>query len=65
MAAAVSIPLREEAGDVPLCLEEMVSEGLVEYAPFPEALRGRCQSFTRINIDFLRNTGHYKRFFFR
>ena len=64
IAAAVINTLREEAGDAPLRLEEMVSEGLIEYVPFPEALRGKYQCFTQANIDRLRNDGHYQAPFF-
>ena len=32
----------------PLTLEEAVSQGYIEYIPFPEALKGKYQAFTQL-----------------
>lgn len=36
---------------------EAVSAGLIEYIPFPEALRGKYQSYTQADLTALRATG--------
>ncbi|KHK56110.1 ADP-L-glycero-D-manno-heptose-6-epimerase [Ralstonia sp. A12] len=59
IAVAVINTLREEIGEAPLPLEALVSEGLIEYIPFPDALRGKYQCFTQANIDRLRQDGGY------
>lgn len=41
-----------------LTLEEMVAQGLVEYVDFPEALKGKYQSFTEADISALRAAGY-------
>ena len=38
-------------------LEEAVSAGLIEYIDFPEALKGKYQSFTLADLAKLRNAG--------
>ena len=38
-------------------LEEAVSEGLIEYIDFPEALKGKYQAFTEANLERLRAAG--------
>ena len=38
-------------------LEEAVSAGLIEYIDFPEALKGKYQSFTQADLTKLRNAG--------
>lgn len=43
-------------------LEEVVGEGLLEYIPFPETLKGKYQSFTEANIGLLRKAGYDKDF---
>lgn len=45
-----------------LTLEEMVSQGLVEYVEFPEALKGKYQSFTQADIAGLREAGYLSPF---
>lgn len=64
IAVAVINTLRAEAGEAPLTLEELVKQGLVEYIPFPEALRGKYQCFTQANIDHLRQAGGYQQPFY-
>ncbi|VVE12627.1 ADP-glyceromanno-heptose 6-epimerase [Pandoraea soli] len=60
IAVAVINTLRAEAGESALSLDELVKQGLVEYIPFPDALRGKYQCFTQANIDHLRQSGGYQ-----
>jgi ADP-L-glycero-D-manno-heptose 6-epimerase len=41
-----------------LSLAEMKAQGLVEYIAFPEALKGKYQSFTEADLTNLRSTGY-------
>jgi ADP-L-glycero-D-manno-heptose 6-epimerase len=45
-------------GKPALSLTEMVSQGVVEYIDFPEALKGKYQSFTQGDIGKLRSAGY-------
>ena len=45
-----------------LSLAEMVAQGIVEYIDFPEALKGKYQSFTRADISALRAAGYKDEF---
>ena len=45
-------------GKPALTLAEMVSQGIVEYIDFPEALKGKYQSFTQADIAKLRAAGY-------
>ncbi|HZV55390.1 MAG TPA: ADP-glyceromanno-heptose 6-epimerase [Rhodocyclaceae bacterium] len=45
-----------------LSLAEMVNQGLVEYIDFPDALRGKYQSFTQADIGKLRAAGYKDEF---
>lgn len=45
-----------------LSLADMVAQGLVEYIPFPEALKGKYQSFTQADISALRAAGYQDAF---
>jgi len=42
----------------PLSLAEMRQQGLIQYIPFPEQLRGKYQSYTQADIDALRGAGY-------
>ncbi len=42
-----------------LKLDLLKAEGLIEYIPFPEALKGKYQSFTQADISRLRNAGYH------
>ena len=64
IAVAVINTLRAEAGEAALTLDELVRQGLVEYIPFPDALRGKYQCFTQANIDHLRQAGGYQQPFY-
>jgi ADP-L-glycero-D-manno-heptose 6-epimerase len=41
----------------PMTTAEAVAAGLIEYIPFPEALRGKYQSYTQADLTALRATG--------
>jgi ADP-L-glycero-D-manno-heptose 6-epimerase len=49
-------------GKPALTLQEMVSQGIVEYVDFPEALKGKYQSFTQADISALRAAGYTDEF---
>ena len=36
----------------------MVAQGILEYTPFPEALKGKYQSFTQADLTRLRAAGY-------
>lgn len=62
IARTVVNTLREEQGEAPLSLEELTSAGLLEYIPFPDALRGKYQCFTQADIGKLRAAGYNEPF---
>jgi ADP-L-glycero-D-manno-heptose 6-epimerase len=45
-------------GEGELSLEAMVAQGLVEYVPFPDALKGKYQAFTQADLSNLRAAGY-------
>lgn len=57
VALTVVNTLRAHRGEAVLSLQEAVSRGLIEYIPFPDALRGKYQSYTQADLDRLRATG--------
>ena len=57
VALSVVNTLLEQRGDTPLTLEEAVTRGLIEYINFPDALRGKYQSYTQADLSALRATG--------
>ena len=57
LAAAVVNTLREEKGETPLSLADLVEQGLLRYVPFPDDLKGRYQSFTQADTTQLRAAG--------
>jgi len=57
VALAVINTLRAAEGGEPLALTEAVSQGLIEYIAFPEALRGKYQAFTQADVTQLRAAG--------
>jgi ADP-L-glycero-D-manno-heptose 6-epimerase len=44
-------------GEAPLTLAEIAAKGLIEYIPFPDALRGKYQCYTQADLTALRATG--------
>jgi len=57
VAHAVVNSLRSAQDQSALTLEQMVSDGIVEYIDFPQALIGKYQSFTQADLTCLRATG--------
>ena len=57
IAITVVNTLREQKSDTALTLEQAVSGGLIEYITFPDALRGKYQSYTQADLSALRSTG--------
>lgn len=49
-------------GKPALTLQEMIAQGIVEYVDFPEALKGKYQSFTQADISALRAAGYTDEF---
>ena len=58
IAAAVVNTCRDAQGKPALTLEQIHADGLIEYIPFPEALKGKYQSFTQADISALRAAGY-------
>jgi ADP-L-glycero-D-manno-heptose 6-epimerase len=58
IAATVVNTLRRREGHPPAPLAELVAQGLIEYVPFPDALKGKYQSFTQADIARLRAVGY-------
>lgn len=59
VASTVVNTLREIRGEASLGLDQMVDQGLLQYTPFPEDLKGRYQSYTQADTNALRETGGY------
>ena len=57
VAVAVVNRLRAQQGEASLPLADIVARGLVEYIPFPDALRGKYQCYTQADLGALRATG--------
>jgi len=62
VAHAVVNACRCAVGDAPLSLAEQKKQGLIEYVPFPEALKGKYQSFTQADLSSLRAAGYHGEF---
>jgi ADP-L-glycero-D-manno-heptose 6-epimerase len=62
VAVAAVNACRKAKGDASLNLGEMQAQGLIEYVTFPEALRGKYQSFTQADISALRAAGYNEPF---
>ncbi len=48
---------RTARGEAPLTLEQLVSQGLIEYVPFPQSLVGKYQCHTQADLTSLRASG--------
>jgi ADP-L-glycero-D-manno-heptose 6-epimerase len=57
VATSVVNALRASQGEAALSLEAMVQQGQLEYIAFPDALRGKYQSYTQADLTALRSTG--------
>ena len=58
MAVASVNTARGLKGEAALTMEQMRALGIVEYIPFPEALKGKYQSFTEADLSQLRSAGY-------
>ncbi|MDO6386810.1 MULTISPECIES: ADP-glyceromanno-heptose 6-epimerase [unclassified Uliginosibacterium] len=58
VALGVINGVRAHEGKPVLSLAEMVAQGLIEYVPFPDILKGKYQSFTQADISRLRAAGY-------
>jgi ADP-L-glycero-D-manno-heptose 6-epimerase len=58
VAVAVINTCRAQAGEAPLDLAALQAQGIVSYMDFPEALKGKYQSFTQADISALRGAGY-------
>ncbi|MDH5204671.1 MAG: ADP-glyceromanno-heptose 6-epimerase [Hylemonella sp.] len=57
VAVAVVNTLRELKGEGSLALADIAAKGLIEYIPFPDALRGKYQCYTQADLTRLRAIG--------
>ncbi|HEV8313419.1 MAG TPA: ADP-glyceromanno-heptose 6-epimerase [Burkholderiaceae bacterium] len=57
VAVATVNAARQLKGEPALPLQQLVAQGLVEYIPFPDALRGKYQCFTQADLSALRAAG--------
>ncbi|MBK9160608.1 MAG: ADP-glyceromanno-heptose 6-epimerase [Nitrosomonadales bacterium] len=62
VAAAVINTLRATEGKPASSLSEFQQQGAICYIPFPDALRGKYQSYTQADIGALRNAGYAEPF---
>jgi ADP-L-glycero-D-manno-heptose 6-epimerase len=62
VAVAVINTLRAEQGEAALTLAEIQGKQLLRYIPFPDALRGKYQSYTQADITALREIGYGESF---
>jgi len=58
LAAANVNSIRMLAGEPKQSLDELLKRRLIEYIPFPEALKGKYQSFTQADLAKLRKAGY-------
>ena len=63
LAAATVNACRAAEGKPPLSLDELVKEELIRYSPFPDALKGKYQSYTKGDISRLRDAGYQDSFY--
>ena len=57
VAVGVVNTLRVLKGEAALSLAEIAAKGLIEYIPFPDALRGKYQCYTQADLGRLRAAG--------
>ncbi len=62
VAAATINTLRVAEGKPTLSLAELGEQGLISYIPFPDALKGKYQSYTQADISALRGAGYSEAF---
>ncbi|SMB27677.1 ADP-L-glycero-D-mannoheptose-6-epimerase, NAD(P)-binding [Sterolibacterium denitrificans] len=62
VAVATVNACRTAAGQAALSLNELQAQGIIEYIAFPEALKGKYQSFTQADLSLLRAAGYQGEF---
>ncbi len=62
MAVATINAIRATKGEDELTLQDMQAQELIEYIPFPDALRGKYQSYTEANMKSLLEAGYDRPF---
>jgi ADP-L-glycero-D-manno-heptose 6-epimerase len=62
VAVATINTLRQGEGKPELSLAELQQQGIINYIPFPDALRGKYQSYTQADIVALRGSGYAEPF---
>jgi len=62
LAVATVNALREAEGKPASDLAALKRDGVIEYVPFPDALKGKYQSFTQADISLLREAGYADEF---
>ena len=62
LAAATVNACRALEGKAAQPVADLVAQGIIEYIPFPEALKGKYQSFTEADLAELRATGYQEAF---
>lgn len=62
VAVATVNACRAAEGKPALTLAELVEQGILEYIAFPDALKGKYQSFTQADITALRQAGYTEPF---
>ena len=60
IAVATVNTFRQRKGEPVLTLEQMQQQGILEYVDFPDALKGKYQSYTEADITALRTAGYDK-----
>lgn len=58
VAVATVNACRSAWGESALTLDQMIAQGILEYIPFPDALKGKYQSYTQADITQLRQIGY-------
>ena len=58
VAESVINTCRRASGQQPLSRAELKAQGALQYIPFPEALKGKYQSFTEADLEALRGAGY-------
>lgn len=62
VALAAVNACRRQQGEAEMTLEQMIAAGIVEYIDFPDALKGKYQSYTCADIGALRAAGYADEF---
>jgi ADP-L-glycero-D-manno-heptose 6-epimerase len=62
IAVATVNAVRRVEGKPALDLAAMRAQGIIEYIPFPDALKGKYQSFTQADTSLLREAGYAEKF---